>query len=59
VSSCESGNEPWGSIKCWEILATSQEGPSSMELVINPNIRTTKSALSHIKATICLTVTDA
>jgi hypothetical protein len=36
---CEHGNEPSGSIKCWEIpkylpkLAASQEGLSSMELV--------------------------
>jgi hypothetical protein len=33
--SCEDGNEPSGSIKCWEVLAASQEGLSSMKLVIN------------------------
>jgi hypothetical protein len=37
--SCEHGNEPSGSIKCWEILrvapqlAASQEGLSCMELI--------------------------
>jgi hypothetical protein len=35
---CENGNEPSGSIKCWEVLvaeqlAASQEGLSSMKLV--------------------------
>jgi hypothetical protein len=40
ASFCEHGNEPSGFIKCWEILeqpaqlAASQEGLSSMELVI-------------------------
>jgi hypothetical protein len=35
-SSCEQGNEPSGSIKCWEVaaqLAASQEGLSSVKLV--------------------------
>jgi hypothetical protein len=37
--SCEQGNEPLGSIKCWEVLeslqklAASQEGLSSMKFV--------------------------
>jgi hypothetical protein len=39
---CEHGNEPSGSIKCWEILewlrklVASQEGLNSMELVNEP-----------------------
>jgi hypothetical protein len=34
-NSCESGNQPSGSIKCWEVakrLAASQKGLSSMDL---------------------------
>jgi hypothetical protein len=34
--SCEHGNEPSGSIKCWEPkLAASQQGLSSVKLVIS------------------------
>jgi hypothetical protein len=33
--SCEDGNEPSGSLKCWEVLTASQEGLSSIELIIN------------------------
>jgi hypothetical protein len=43
--SCEHGNEPSGSIKCWE-LAAPQEGLSSMELVylssVTSSIRTNR-----------------
>jgi hypothetical protein len=40
--SCEHGNDPSGSIKCWEIfeymrLAASQEGLSPMDLECNFN----------------------
>jgi hypothetical protein len=31
--SCKHGNEPSGSIKCWKVLAASQERFSSIELV--------------------------
>jgi hypothetical protein len=37
--SCELGNEPSGSIKCWDAqLVACQEGLSSMELVITKHL---------------------
>jgi hypothetical protein len=33
LGSCEHGNEPAGSVKCWENLAATQEGLVSIELV--------------------------
>jgi hypothetical protein len=34
--SCEHGNEPSGSMNCWELVA-SREGLIPMELVISPD----------------------
>jgi hypothetical protein len=42
--SCEHGNEPSGSIRCWEIL----EGPSSMELVVMKETCFIRSQISNI-----------